>query len=428
MEPHRVLEVELTRPIGPIASVDPLTAMSYPRARILLRLGNDPVGLQDIDLDADGVDPERLCRAIWADHRDAINTRLAAHGCRSVAELTPSGLPFDLFRSAAAEEPISSDARVTVVVCTRDRADQLKVCLSRLLTLAYPDYDILVVDNAPSSPATSELVRELQVDHPRLRYVREERPGLPWARNRAIGEVDSAYMAFTDDDVCADTHWLSNLMRGFALAPQVAAVSGLTLPARLATPAELHFEALFSFTNGFEQVVHNLRSRPLTSPFYPYSAIRYATGNNIAYRVSALRALGGFDVTTRWGEDIELYFRATTRGHTLVYEPAALVYHAHRADIDGLRRQVFYYGAAFMAFLGKSVVIWPAAIPWLVCRAPAVLRALLEMRAAPYEKAAHDEIAHLRWRGMLNGPLWYLGERLSHIVTVLRFGPLPVHS
>lgn len=426
MEPHRILEVELTRPIWPIASVDPMTGISYRRARILLRLEADPVGLQDIALGDDGADSERVCRAIWDDHRESINTRLAARGCPTVAELTPSGLPFDPPRSMSAEPVVPSDARVTVVVCTRDRADQLRECLYRLLALAYPDYDVLVVDNAPSSPATSDLVCGLQVDHPRLRYVREDRPGVPWARNRAICEVDSTYVAFTDDDVWVDSHWLSNLMKGFSLESDVAAVSGLTLPARLATPAELHFEALYSFTNGFERVVHNLRTRPLPSPFYPYSAIRYATGNNIAYRVAVLRALGGFDVTTRGGEDIELYFRALTRGHTFVYEPSALIYHAHRADVEGLRRQVFHYGAAFTAFLGKSIVIWPAAIPWLLGRFPTVLRALLEMRAAPHEKARHDEIARLRWRGMLNGPLWYLRERVMHVRTVVRFGSLPV--
>jgi hypothetical protein len=43
-------------------------------------------------------------------------------------------------------------------------------------------------------------------------------------------------------------------------------------------------------------------------------------------------------------------------GHTLAYEPAAVVWHHHRSDLDGLRRQMFAYGTGLSAFLTKHLL------------------------------------------------------------------------
>ena len=77
------------------------------------------------------------------------------------------------------QEPIS------VIVCTRDRTEQLNRCLNELLSVKYPEYEIIVVDNAPSDERTAKLVENLDS----VRYVREDNPGLDWARNRGIEEA-----------------------------------------------------------------------------------------------------------------------------------------------------------------------------------------------------------------------------------------------
>src|SRR6185503_20882790 len=86
---------------------------------------------------------------------------------------------------------------VTVAVCTRDRVEDLARCLDALEAIRYPALDLLVVDNAPATRDAERLV----AGRPRVRYVREVRPGLDWARNRAIAEARGEIVAFTDDDV-----------------------------------------------------------------------------------------------------------------------------------------------------------------------------------------------------------------------------------
>ena len=74
----------------------------------------------------------------------------------------------------------------------------------------------MVVDNAPRPTRTAELVAELATTEPRLRYVREDRPGLARAHNAALPHVLTPIVAFTDDDVLADPRWLAQLVDAFA--------------------------------------------------------------------------------------------------------------------------------------------------------------------------------------------------------------------
>ena len=78
-----------------------------------------------------------------------------------------------------------------------------------LPTVAEPNgsLDIIVVDNAPSDDRTHTLVDEWGG----ARYVLEPRPGLNFARNRAIAEARGALLAFLDDDVVVYRHWRRGL-------------------------------------------------------------------------------------------------------------------------------------------------------------------------------------------------------------------------
>src|SRR6185312_16003710 len=100
-------------------------------------------------------------------------------------------------------------------------------CLESLAALDDPPFEILVIDNAPADDATERLVRG-RFGH--VRYVRELRPGLDWARNRAIEESVGEIIAFTDDDVIVDRGWTLALARVFASAPNAWAVTGLVAP------------------------------------------------------------------------------------------------------------------------------------------------------------------------------------------------------
>src|SRR5205814_852356 len=75
--------------------------------------------------------------------------------------------------------------------------------------------------------------------------------------------------------------------------------------------------------------------------------------------------IGGFDpaldvgTCTNGGGDLDMFFRVLKAGHTLVYEPAALVRHRHRRTYVELRQQITNNGIGFYAYLTRTARAFP---------------------------------------------------------------------
>jgi len=258
----------------------------------------------------------------------------------------------------ANQRPLPS---LTVAICTKDRTDNLARCLESLLKLqtankpvGSPNFEILVVDNAPSDEQTQKLVASL----PTVNYVREPKPGLDFARNRALTEATNEMLAFLDDDVVVDRNWLDGFIEAWAENPDAAAFTGLVLPYELATEAQILFEQNGGFRRGFEKIRYGqiLPSNPL----YPCGSGIFGAGCNMAFRREILLKLGGFDEALDTGAplpgggDLDIFYRVIRAGYPLVYEPQYLVFHQHRREKEKLRRQYWSWGLGFTAFVVKS--------------------------------------------------------------------------
>ncbi len=244
---------------------------------------------------------------------------------------------------------------ISVVVCTRDRHDMLRQCLASLAQLDYPDFHVVVVDNAPTDERTRLVVSEAGFG-----YVCERTPGLDWARNAGIAAARHDIIAFTDDDVRVDAAWLRAIAAALA-DPAVAGVTGLVLPAELATPAQHWFEA---YGHGMSKGDHpRLFHRDDMTPRQLIRAQDVGVGANMAFRRSALEAIGGFDTAMDVGTpaqgagDLDIFHRLLMAGSAIRYEPSARVYHVHRRDAAGLRRQLQANGRCYGVYLRK---LWHA--------------------------------------------------------------------
>lgn len=294
----------------------------YRRARILLRSGTDPVAFVEADI-VDGAViltiPDRL--------RDPAPARVLA------------------------PPPIS------VVLCTRERPDDLAGALASLRTIDYPDFEIVVVDNAPATDATARVIAAAA--DPRVRRVIEPVAGLSNARNAGLRAARHDIVAFTDDDVVVDPHWLHGLARGFGRADDVSCVCGMVPSGELRTAAQAYFDQRVSWAATLAPRTYSLADPPTDLPLFPFQVGIYGTGANFAITRGAAFAMGGFDealgagTSTKGGEDIDMFFRLVAAGHTLVNEPAAIVWHRHRSDGGALLVQARGYGLGLGAWLTK---------------------------------------------------------------------------
>jgi len=349
--PIKVIDIELSRPLVKIENLDGFMGL-----QALVRLHGRPIGYINVPVTAGEVSAQTLSHIILEQHHQTIITYLLEKGLFKTPPST--GWKFEDLLDLPRPKWTGDWPLVTVVVCTRDRTDDLELCLNSLVNLDYPHLDLLVIDNAPTSNATEQFIKN---KYRQIRYVLEARPGLSWARNRGIIEAKGEIIAYTDDDVVVDPGWVKSLAQVFAEEPQVMAVTGLVVPYELETEAQVLFEKNGGFGRGFEtkryQISHG-KKLPWSFISTPWIV---GTGANMAFRRSLFAHIGYFDpalgagTVTNGGEDLEIFFRTVKEGHLLVYEPSALVRHRHRREYEKFRVQVENNRALFACFVRESM-------------------------------------------------------------------------
>jgi GT2 family glycosyltransferase len=407
--PVRMLDIELTRPL-PAIGYDGRHEQLF----VLGRLCTEPVSVCAVQIDKEGLTPDQLGALLWPEFREPVAERFVAAGLPEPRALSGDGLegtaaawPFLQHRQAV----LAAAPFVSVVICTRDRPDQLETCLRCLSSQEYPSFEVVVVDNAPGD-AVRDIVAAGYAGRP-TRYVPERRPGLSWARNTGIAAASGEIIAFLDDDEEPDRHWLTGLACGFARGNDIGCVSGMVLPARLDTAAEQLFEQLggHSQVRGFSAAIFS-RHGP-QSPLYPLPP--FGVGANMAFRREALASIGGFDVAlgagtpTLAGEDTLALTLILLAGYRIAYEPAALMRHHHRGDLDSLGHQLRGYGVGLTAFYAALLRHRPSVLPallWLMPAAFGYLRNGRDRRTTPLDLPDGLRLRQRRW--MLTGPVAYL--------------------
>ncbi len=334
-------------------------ADGYDRARLLVRRNRALLGFIEVDINAGRID----CATIR--HATAALQSAPVH---------------------AVEDCETDCPPVTVVVCTRDRVDMLADALTSILALNYPAFEVVVVDNASNTDATVRYVETLA--DPRVRLVSETLPGLSRARNAGVRAATTEIIAFTDDDVVVDPDWLRGLANGFGRGDRVACVCGIVPSGEIRTPAQAYFDRRVGWASSCTQRLFDMAAPPKDVPLFPFQVGIYGTGANFAVARSAVLELGGFDealgagAPTNGGEDLDMFFRMLTGRRQLAYEPAAIVWHRHRADNEALAIQARGYGLGLGAWMAKVLInpktAW-LALTVVLRKAPAFVRLAYRM-------------------------------------------------
>ena len=436
-QPVRLLEIELSQPLPSISTFDARAQHHYRHARALVRLHAQPIGLIDLELNGAELAPNAYLNRIWEPLHQNINAHLRADGLPEIDQLTTAGIQ-SATRPVCLQQRAQFLARapfVSVIVCTRDRTEQLAQSLPVLLELAYPRFEIIVVDNAPKTDATAKLIAQRYGDQ--VRYEREDRPGLSWARNRGLQYARGDIVAFIDDDEIPSAHWLTVLASGFEISANVACVTGTILPAEIETQPQDWFEQFGGHSKGrnFERVIFNLTMDRTQNPFFPVPP--FGAGGNMAFKTQVLRVLGGFDNAMGTGtpalatEDTAAFFDILTRGYTLVFDPAATVRHYHYRDYAHLRRQLYAYGVGLTAFFTRSVLNQPRCIVDLFAIVPKAVQYFFSPHSLRNAKMRDDYPSELTRRqlvGMMYGPVAYLRSRWHLRRIIKKFGSLELDT
>lgn len=421
--PIKVIDIELSHPLLTIENLDGFMGL-----QALVRLHGRPIGYVSAPVTAGQVSANTISKLILEQHHQKIIIHLLEKGLFKTPP--PTGWKFEDLLDLPPLKWRGDWPLVTVAVCTRNRTADLELCLNSLVNLDYPYLDLLVIDNAPTSDATEQLIK---TKYSQVRYVIEQRPGLSWARNRAIIEAKGKIIAYTDDDVIVDSGWVKSLAQVFAEEPQVMAVTGLVVPYELETEAQILFEK----KGGFGLYFNNKRCKISRGEKLPWSFIStpwtIGAGANMAFRRSLFAQIGYFDpalgvgTITNGGEDLEIFFRTLKEGHLLIYEPNALVKHRHRREYEKLKLQLKNNGGCFAFFLREAIAYPNERLSllkvtfWLLRWWHLRSLFLLLMKAT---KLPHDLVLAELW-GSAIGLTTYQKARKIAAEIEATFGPLP---
>jgi GT2 family glycosyltransferase len=242
---------------------------------------------------------------------------------------------------AVPNAPDLAEIRISVIICTRDRPDELDRCLAGFASQSRVPDEIVVVDNA----SVSDRIRSIAEKHG-ARYLREDRAGLDFARNTGAMAATGDLLLYTDDDTELHHDWIAHLAAAFD-QPHVMAVTGLVLPARLDTEAQLLFERAWGFGRGFKRIDFGPEFWEQTKgrgcPTWEIGA-----GASMGFRREVFDHVGYFDERLGAGQsgcsdDSEFWYRILAAGFTCRYEPTAVIWHHHRIGMDGLGSQIYQY-------------------------------------------------------------------------------------
>lgn len=405
--PIRIIDADLSKGLPDLLQSDPATGQRYGAAWCLIRDAGQPVKIMEVPLDRPVISSDAFRALVMADGQD-----------RPPRPLPPAFGP--------------KAPHVTVVIATRDRTESLQRCLDSLMVQTYPDMDIVVVDNAPSSMDSFDLIQKSYAPTGRVTYVLEKKPGLARAHNAGVAAATGDVIAFTDDDVIVDPSWVAAIAANFAASDRIGCVTGLILPAELETRAQYWTERHGGFGKGLARKVFDPRQSDRYGPLFPYAAGAFGSGANMAFRRETLSRMGGFDAAlgagtmARGGDDLAGFFAALDAGYQLAYEPGAIVWHHHRRNQDGMRRQAYGYGVGLGAYLTKLIGDDPARMATFLRRFPAALRHLFSRKSGKLERLPGDYPRRLVWSerwGMVMGIPGYL--RSLHALRREKAQPTP---
>lgn len=380
-------------------------------AFVLVSVYTEPIGSLVIEVPPGGLTGPEVSAAIMGTLGDEISARTDAVSRGESKE--PEFL-------ASRRRVLLHAPKITVVVCTRERPKGLKACLESLLTQEYPEFSVVVVDNAPVTDESKAVVEGLSSSM--IRYVVEPKKGLSHARNRALEIIDDGIVAWIDDDEVADPHWLAELARAFDEHPQADAVGGVMVPGELQTAAQVWFEQYGGFNKhrGFSPAVFSPDTAGHQSPFFPLPP--FGTGGNMAFRLSALRRIGGFDAALGAGsrsmgaEDTLAFTELLCAGGTVVYQPTALTQHFHRRSLEELKLQMRGYGVGLTSFYTALILTQPRRIAELARLVPTAWGALVgkdSLRSGGLPSDFPPELLKANRRGLLVGPWRYIRTRFE---------------
>ena len=235
---------------------------------------------------------------------------------------------------------------VSIIIPSRNRAQQLERCLRALCALDYPVacLEILVVDDASTDETGTMLqglIQECEAEGRTLRVVRHtSQQGVAKSRNTGAQAAQYGLLAYIDSDCVASPGWLTELVPAFRQA-DVAAVGGM-----------IRAYERESMLGRYEDIRSSLFMGVRPQQVSIEGPLMYLPTANLLVRREMWQQIGGFAPLT-FGEDVDFCRRLLATKARILYLPEGIVYHDYRTQVWPFLKIRASYASAEAALLRR---------------------------------------------------------------------------
>lgn len=262
---------------------------------------------------------------------EAARRALADHFSRKKQAVELVTVPGDHWR---VKYPLPSPApRVSLIIPTRNRVGLLQQCIESILAkTTYPDYEIVVVDNASDEPATLAYLRDSEKRG--IRVLRYEKPfNYSAINNFAVRHVSGEIIGLLNNDLeVINNGWLDEMVSQ-AVRPEIGCVGAM-----LYYPNDrIQHAGVIVGLGGVAG--HAFRDFPRGTPGY-FNRARLAqnytavTAACLVLRKSIYEQVGGLDeqALAVAFNDIDFCLKVRAAGYWNLWTPFAELYHHESAS------------------------------------------------------------------------------------------------
>jgi GT2 family glycosyltransferase len=241
--------------------------------------------------------------------------------------------------------PLPVDARVAILIPTRNRHDLVRACIESIeATMGGVPYDIVLIDHASDNPSARAYFASLV---PRLTVLRYEGPfNFGAINNWAVAQLDGSHTHFlfcNNDIVAIEPGWLQRMLE-LSQKPDVGIVG-----AKLYYPdgKTIQHAGVVVACCGVAENLGRYRLTTVAPVDLGYMGslicnreVSAVTAACMLIRGTVFKEIGGFDETIAVGYgDVDLCLRAAMQGYrTLFCAHAKLLHHESstrgRSDVD----------------------------------------------------------------------------------------------
>lgn len=214
--------------------------------------------------------------------------------------------------------------KVSVIICTYNRAEYLPVAIKSVLAQTFNDYEIIIVDDA-SNDNTENLVKPYMVEKSNIKYYKNEQNlGISKSRNKAVNLATGEYIAMLDsDDYWTDKNKLQKQTDILEKDSSIGLVGSSILTVR---KNKSKIKEIFYNTND-----KDIRENILVKNQFAQSSI--------LFRKNIFTEVGGYNENYEVAEDLDLWLRIGKKYKFANLKETTVAYMMHSAGISKIKRK-----------------------------------------------------------------------------------------